>query len=423
MSKISMDNTKQKEKVFLVVVDFKKQRNTWLSNDILKEMENLVTAADAKVVGGIIVSILKPSASHLIGEGKIEEIASLSSGVDADTIIFSQDIKASQKRNLEKELKARVIDRNQLILDIFARRATSAEGKMQVELAQLQYLLPRLTGRGVEMSRLGGGIGTLGPGETKLEIDKRLINSKISKLKKGLASVSLSRNLKRKKRKDTQVPAVALVGYTNAGKSTLLNLLTESDQVTKDGLFTTLDSLSRQFILPNKQHVILSDTVGFMHELPHDLIEAFKTTLEEVKQADVLLHVIDVSHPTFRNLRDSVIKVLDELQVLDKPIINVFNKIDKLEDKSWLESLEGNFENAVSTSAHTKEGVDNLLIEISEMLSALFIEINVDVPMNRMDLVGLAHQQGQVYSIKYYSDKINIRVAVPTSIIGKFTKI
>jgi GTP-binding protein HflX len=293
---------------------------------------------------------------------------------------------------------------------------------MQVELAQLEYLLPRLVGKSPELSRLGGGIGTSGPGETKLEIDRRRIAEKITRLKRDLKEISISQDTKRKKRQEKGLPAISLVGYTNAGKSTLFNLLTESQQEIKDGLFTTLDSLARHCILPNRQRVVLSDSVGFMHDLPHHLIEAFKTTLEEVKHADLLLHVVDVSHPQFRQMYNAVMIVLEQLKVLHKPILNVFNKIDKIEDKEWVKSLKDNYEHAVYISAHTGENIESLLAEISEILSALFMEINVLVPISRMDLVSLAHEEGEVLSIKYYDDKINIRAAVPTNISGLFLK-
>ena len=286
----------------------------------------------------------------------------------------------------------------------------------------MEYLLPRLVGKGIELSRLGGGIGTLGPGETKLEIDRRRISQRITRLKKDLDDVASKRALTRKQRRDKGVPALSLVGYTNAGKSTLLNALTDAGQVTHDGYFTTLDSLSRQLVLPNHQKMILSDTVGFMHDLPHRLIEAFHATLKEVEEADLLLHVVDVSHPHFRNLHESVNEVLKELNSLDKATILVLNKIDRLQDKQWLEALKGGFDHAVAISAKTGEGVEQLLDEISKMLSSLVVEINVDIPIDRMDLVSLAHEEGEVFSVKYYAHTINIRAAVPKHVAGQFYK-
>ena len=280
------------ERVLLVVIDFRKTRD-WPLQDIADELNGLVVSCGGEVVDIVLCKSLDPNPTFLIGEGKVKEIAELCLVKDVDTVIFSQDLKGSQQRNLEEVFDTKTIDRTQLILDIFAKRATSQEGKMQVELAQLAYLLPRLSGKGVELSRPGGGIGTLGPGETKLETDRRRINQRITKLQQELKGVSAARKVKRKKRQENKIPMISLVGYTNAGKSTLLNCLTDAHQETKDGLFTTLDPLSRQYVLPSHQKVIFSDTVGFMHQLPHGLIEAFKATLEEVVESDLLLHVIE----------------------------------------------------------------------------------------------------------------------------------
>ena len=331
-------------------------------------------------------------------------------------------MKGSQQRNLEKELGVKTIDRTQLILDIFARRAASQEGKMQVELAQLEYLLPRLVGKGIALSRLGGGIGTLGPGETKLEVDRRRIGQRIARLKKDLQEVASDRAVKRKKRRDHGVPLISLVGYTNAGKSTLLNTLTDAHQVTYDGMFTTLDSLARQFVLPNHQKVVLSDTVGFMQELPHHLIEAFKATLEEVTQADLLLHVLDVSDPIYQHHCDAVLEVLRELHANDKPVITVLNKIDKLQDSHWLDHLRVTVGNPVALCARTGEGIGGLIEKMEEKLSSLIVNVEVLLPIKRMDLVSLAHEEGQVYSIKYYNDSVHLRASLPAKLAGVFYK-
>lgn len=424
MKNAYIDNKDIKEKVLIAAVDFQtKAKDGWTSAETLEEMKELVVACSGEVIDSVVCRIDKPSAGTLISTGKAKDIAELVEMKAVDTVIFSHDLKGSQQRNLEEIIKAKTIDRTQLILDIFSKHATSQEGKMQVELAQLEYLLPRLVGKGIELSRLGGGIGTLGPGETKLEVDRRRIGARIAKLKKSLSDVESNRNLKRKQRKEKGVPTVSLVGYTNAGKSTLLNRLTEAGAVTKDGLFTTLDSLSRQLVLPNHQKIVLSDTVGFMHELPHRLIEAFKATLEEVKQSDLLLHVLDVSHPNFRHLQESVLEVLQEIDASEKPVIMVFNKIDRYRDKDWLKDLEDNFDHAVSISARNGDNIDLLLEEISGMLSSLIIEVDVDLPINRMDLVNMAHEEGQVFAIKYYNDRINIRASLPAKLAGKFQKI
>jgi len=411
---------KTKERILLAIVDFGRRGSHWTNEETEHEMGELVKACGGVVIDSVTCRTEKPTAGYLISEGRAKDIANLCSMKEIDTVIFSCDIKGSQQRNLEDKIKVKTIDRTQLILDIFAKRAKSQEGKMQVELAQLEYLLPRLTGKGVELSRLGGGIGTLGPGETKLEVDKRRISQRISKLKRNLSEVSASRTLKRKKRQEKGVPTISLVGYTNAGKSTLLNKLTEAQQRTKDGLFTTLDPLSRQLTLLNNQKVVLSDTVGFMHELPHHLIEAFKATLEEVKEADLLLHVVDVSFPNFRNLHESVIDVLSQLEAVNKMTIIVLNKIDLIEDKSWLDDLAQSYENAVCVSALKEINLDLLKEKIEKFLSSLIKEINVYVPINRMDLVNLAHSEGEVLSIKYYDDSINIRAKVPKNIVNKF---
>jgi len=399
------------EKALLVTVDFDK-RGSWPIEDVAKELEDLVVSCGGEVVWRTVARCKKPTPGYLIGEGKVEEIADVCRTAGVDTVIFSHDLKGSQQRNLEEAVKTKTIDRTQLILDIFARRAKSEEGKMQVELAQLEYLLPRLVGKGIELSRLGGGIGTVGPGETKLEVDRRRISERITRLKRDLKEVSVSRRLKRKKRTDQNVPSISLVGYTNAGKSTLLNSLTNAGQLTFDGLFTTLDPLSRQYILPTHQKVILSDTVGFMYELPHHLIEAFKATLEEVVDADLLLHVLDVSNPKFRNLHDAVIDVLKELNCQDKPTITVLNKIDKLTDKSWLRNLEESFPNVVSISALKKENLSALTGKINEVLVPTTTLIDVEIPIGRMDLINLIHKEGEVKRVDYSGDFVRIRAVV-----------
>ncbi|MBF0385155.1 MAG: GTPase HflX [Candidatus Omnitrophica bacterium] len=419
MSQELISNKRRVEKALLVIVYLKKVRQAWTAEDILEEMKELVSACDGEVVDSIICKVETPTAHSLIGEGKLKEIEALLAFKKTDVVIFSHDLKGSQQRNIEDQLKVKTIDRTQLILDIFARRATSLEGKTQVELAQLEYLLPRLSGHGTEMSRLGGGIGTLGPGETKLEVDRRRIAQRITSLKRNLADIAESRSLKRKKRKENGVPLVSLVGYTNAGKSTLLNSLTEAEQPTKDGLFTTLDSLSKQMILPNHQKVVLSDTVGFMRELPHRLIEAFMSTLEEVREADLILHVLDISNPNFINMHASVMQVLEELDAAKKPIITVLNKIDKLEDRIWLDNYKSKFPEAVLLSAKNKENIAEIYKLIIPYVSLVVREIDVQIPITRMDLVNLIHKQGEVYSIKYYEKTINIRASVPVSLANQ----
>lgn len=424
MTKVSVPTQERgRERTLLVIFHFKHERDDWMPSDVLYEMEELVKTSGGQVVDSIICRIDKISARSIIGEGKLEEIAQLCAQKKVETVIFSHDLKGSQQRNIEEVVQVKTIDRTQLILDIFAKHATSKEGKMQVELAQLEYLLPRLVGRGIELSRLGGGIGTLGPGETKLEMDRRKIGQRITRLKRELENVAASRAQTRKQRKKKGLPLISLVGYTNAGKSTLLNTLTAAQQKTQEGLFTTLDSLARQLMLPNHQKVVLSDTVGFMHALPHDLIEAFKATLEEVREADLLLHVLDVSHENFRQIYDSVRVVLRELGAAGKPTLVVLNKIDKVAERDWLKNLEENFDPAVSISAKEKIHIDRLLEKIQAMLSVMSVEINIHIPIQRMDLVNLAHEEGEVLSVKYYNDRIHLRAVVPSQLAGKFIPI
>jgi len=408
-----------KEKVLLVVIDLNR-RDSWPVEDISQEMRQLVEACGGEVIDQVVCRPRTLTAAYLITEGKVNEVAEACSLNQVDTVIFSQDLKGSQQRNIEEIVKVRIIDRTQLILDIFARHASSMEGKMQVELAQLEYMLPRLVGKSPELSRLGGGIGTLGPGETKLEVDRRRIADRIARLKKGLEDVSSDRKLKRKKRKDRQIPAISLVGYTNAGKSSLLNALTSAGQKTLDGLFTTLDSLSRQYVLPNNQTIILSDTVGFMHELPHRLIESFKATLEEVNEADLLLHVLDVSHPRFRYLYEAVCDVLKELDASEKPTIMVLNKIDKVADRAWLAEIQSSFEHAICLSAQTGENLSLLITKICEVLQPTVKEVELKIPMNRMDLVNSIHKEGRVHSFEYHADFIHISAVIPIKSLKRF---
>ncbi|MDP2939724.1 MAG: GTPase HflX [Candidatus Omnitrophota bacterium] len=406
------------ENVLLVTVDLH-EKNTWPPEDIQRELAELTKSSGANVADEIICFRQRPTPNLLIGSGKAEELALLCEEKAIDTVIFSTDLSGTQQRNLEEIIKAKTIDRTQLILDIFARHAKSPEGKMQVELAQLEYLLPRLTGKGIMLSRLGGGIGTRGPGEQKLEVDRRVIRKRISKLSQDLLNVSLHRETLRKKRKELSLPSVAIVGYTNAGKSTLLNALTHAQQIVRDSLFTTLDPLSRKLSLPNHQTIIISDTVGFMYKLPHHLIESFKATLEEVTQADLLLHVLDISQTKNQELAQAVYEVLKELEANHKPIITVLNKIDKLEDRTWLEALKREFPNAVAISALNKENLTELLEKIEEQLSFLVTALDLFIPINRMDLIDQIYQEGRVFEINYTSKGVKIKASLPVSTAKK----
>lgn len=335
----------------------------------LNELEQLALTAGAEVVHRITQSRDKPHLRTYIGLGKAEEIRTLADDLDINLVVFDDDLSASQQRHLEDIFERKVLDRTALILDIFAQRAHSSEGKLQVELAQLNYLLPRLTGKGVELSRLGGGIGTRGPGETKLEVDRRRIRHRIQHLRRELKHIAQNRNIQRQHRQKAGIFSISLVGYTNAGKSTLLNLLTKADAFVENKLFATLDSTTRRLFLSHNQIVLLSDTVGFIHKLPHQLIAAFRSTLEEVRQANLLLHLIDAAHPLMREQITAVGQVLGELGITEKPMISVFNKIDLLSGEE-LKNLKKHFPDSLFISALTGKGTENLLKEIEEKVSA-----------------------------------------------------
>ena len=410
-----------REKILLCIVQLT-NRSPWTPEDEDREMRELIHSCGGEVIETIFCKAMPPTPSHLLTKGKVEEIAGRCAIGDIDAVVVASDLKGTQQRNLEEDFGVKTLDRTQVILDIFAKNATSLEGKMQVELAQLSYLLPRLVGSNEELSRLGGGIGTSGPGETKLEVDRRRISMRVSKLKKELKEITLSREVKRKKRHEHEIPTVALVGYTNAGKSTLLNAITNAGTKTHDGLFTTLDSLSRQSNLPNHHKVVFSDTVGFMHDLPHGLIEAFKATLEEVSHADLLLHVIDISNPNFRNFYTSVNVVLEELKVLDKPTILVLNKIDQCEDHDRFREFNKSGIEYIGISAVKGENIHSLLLLVEEHLTAGSIEIDVVVPAGRMDLVNLAHTHGQVEDVKFLAKGIRIKALLPVKTAATITR-
>jgi len=401
------------EKALLVSVQIKTDKHHWRIEDISSELEELVLSAGAQVIENVISVCQKPTANYLIGKGKVEELSLIAHEEDVDTVIFSHDLSGTQQRNLEDAIGKKTVDRTQLILDIFSRRAKSPEGKMQVELAQLQYLLPRLIGKGIILSRIGGGIGTRGPGEQKLEIDRRRIRKRIDKLKDDLKAFRSHRLVTHKRRKENNLPSVVLVGYTSAGKSTLLNLLVGATQPVSEKLFTTLDPLSKSLQLPGGQNIILSDTVGFLHELPHHLIEAFKATLEEVREADLLVHVLDVHDPRLYQHNQAVLSVLKELGCEDKPVITALNKIDLVEDRSWFEVLKKEFsQEAVLISARSGENLDALISGIERHFLGLMLNLKILIPHTRMELVDFFYRQAKVNKIDYLQEGIRISLSI-----------
>ncbi len=348
------------ERALLVTVDLRR-REEWTAQERSRELVELAGSAGAKVVREEIVKRHGICPAYFIGKGKVEELSGFCRAEDIKIVIFNNDLTGAQAKNLADILSVKTIDRTQLILDIFAKRAHSNEGKVQVELAQLMYLLPRLTGKGIQLSRQGGGIGTSGPGEQKLEVDRRRIRTRIFSLERDLENLKKRRDMMRKRRERFAIPMIAIIGYTNSGKSTLLNALTGSNVMVRDKLFATLDPTVRRFRMPSGQETLFVDTVGFLNELPHHLIEAFKATLEEVANADIILHLVDASHPKAIEQSKAAGKVLEEIGAAGKPIITVLNKIDKVAGTDTVAQLKIYFKEAVAISALKKEGFDKLI--------------------------------------------------------------
>ena len=370
-------------------------RERWEVKDSLEELANLALTAGAKVVESIVQFKDKRDPRFFVGKGKIMELAALCQKEGINLVIFDEPLTPSQVRNIEERVGQKVIDRNQLILDIFARRARSKEGKLQVELAQLNYLLPRLAGKGLYLSQLGGGIGTRGPGETKLEFDRRKIKSRIAKIRRQIQKIIIFRQQQRKRRESRLLPLASLVGYTNAGKTTLFNFLTNSDAPTSNNLFNTLDPLIRRLRLPNGQLCLLSDTVGFIRKLPHELIAAFRATLEEAKKADLLINVTDISDPNYFEQYKEVIKVLESLSITQRPIINVLNKIDLI-PAAILPNRAGMIDNPIYMSALTGRGKDTLLRGIATLLLERRVAVTFEIPPADGKLRSLIHREGRV---------------------------
>lgn len=401
------------ERAILIGMEWGRNDSLWTVDDSLEELKQLADTAGATVIKKFIQKRPKPDPAFFIGRGKVQELALYAQQENIDLCIFDDELSPAQQRNIESVMGIRILDRTALILDIFAQRARTNEGKLQVELAQLQYTLPRIMGKGLMLSRLGGGIGTRGPGETKLEVDRRRIRDRIAFIKDQIEKVKAVRSLHRSKRKKNNVFEVSLVGYTNAGKSTLLNTLTNSDIYAKDQLFATLDPTTRQLTLPNKQEIIITDTVGFIQRLPHQLIAAFRSTLEVVTEADLLVHVIDVSHELYKEQAAAVHEVLKEIGAETKPVITVYNKIDKLPPDSKLADRLALEEDTVCISAAKKLNLESLQQMIESHLKSKAVEVTLCIPYAETAKAAQLHETANVLEQEFTENGAVMKVILP----------
>ncbi|SHI41028.1 GTPase HflX [Propionispora hippei] len=413
----TFSNLEKPERALLVGLE---SSQAWDIRDSLQELEQLAETAGASVVGKTWQKRERPDATFFIGRGKIQELSLLRQQQNVNMIIFDDELIPSQQRNIEQALGVKIIDRTALILDIFAQRARSHEGKLQVELAQLKYNLPRLSGQGLVLSRLGGGIGTRGPGETKLEVDRRRIRSRISFLEGEINTIRAKRNLHRAKRQEARVPTIALVGYTNAGKSTLLNKMTQSEVLAEDKLFATLDPTTRRFTLGNGKEALLTDTVGFIQKLPHQLVAAFRATLEEISYADILLHVVDASSPLLQEQSDAVLQVIAELELSNKPLITVFNKIDQINDPEQISDLLLQ-KDSVAISAKKNAGLDRLLQEIEKLLDSQTVDTELFIPYNDTGIISQLYNCAVVHNVDYQAEAIRVKVSLTPELVKRYS--
>ena len=405
-----------KEKAVAVGI-YANRAEKWKEEQSLEELGTLAITAGADVLRMFLQEKPKRDPGYYCGRGKLEEIKGFCDAKNIDLVLFDDPLTAAQMRNIEGVVERKVLDRTQLILDIFAQRAKSAEGKLQVELAQIDYLLPRLTGKGIALSRLGGGIGTRGPGETKLEFDRRRLRARHTRLEHELERVRKIREMQRGARSDIPLPMIALVGYTNAGKTTLFNRLTGARAFTSPILFATLDPTIKSIRTANKHVVLISDTVGFIQKLPHELVAAFRATLEEVVKANLLLHVIDVANAQADEQIEAVQQTISELGAEGKPVISVLNKIDLLQgDGMVLRSFENRLGEVVAISAETGQGIEALIDHIAQKLGEFWERVRLSIPAEEQSLISMLHDEGKIYNKKYTEGRIELDVEIPKKV-------
>jgi len=412
-----------KEKALLVGVELPSRQHQVPLAYSLEELERLAKTAGATVLGKHAQQVRNVTPATLIGRGKVDEIQASIKQLDANLVIVDEDLTPAQQRNLETAFKVRVVDRSQLILDIFAQRARSNEGKLQVELAQLEYLLPRLTRQWTHLSRLGGGIGTRGPGETQLEVDRRRIRERIGHLKRRLETVERTRTLQRKERHEVPFATVALVGYTNAGKSTLMNTLTRAGVFVEDKLFATLDPTTRALRLPSGDKVMIVDTVGFINKIPHSLIEAFKSTLEEVSRADLLLHLVDMANPLYDEQIQIIEKVLSEIGAGEIPTLLVPNKIDVVEELPLRELKSKDVVDVCPISALSGAGVAKLLETVGTILDREKQPFEASFTLAQGNLIALLRERGRIVTERYDGERVHVTALVTPKLAGQLSKL
>ena len=408
-----IQTSETKEKFILVGVETGKDR----MEESLTELEELLETAGGETVGRVIQNLESINKVTYVGKGKVDEIRELAEELGADGIVCDDELTPAQLSNLKDELDIKVLDRTLVILDIFAAHAKSCEGKLQVELAQLKYRSSRLTGLGKNLSRLGGGIGTRGPGESKLESDRRAIRERVSQLRSEIEKVESSRETLRKHRMSDGIPVIAIVGYTNAGKSTFLNKITDAGILAEDKLFATLDPTTRSLKIPDGEEVLFTDTVGFISKLPHNLVDAFKSTLEEAKYADLILHVADASNPEVDEQMKVVYRTLEELKVTGKPVVTFLNKQDKLEKERIIKDIKADA--VVKGSAKTGAGIDELLSKITEILREGKVLIDTVLSYADTSKISVIRKKGQLLSEEYEGDGIKVKAYVPKAVAGQ----